>query len=241
MFIAKGLDNGLTAHHLIDQRGLSAAHFTLLLEQTIRTAGDKAGDKKAQRGQHNDHQGNPEIFGEHENQRHQNRHDAGKQLGKSEQQSVRQHIGIGDDAADNVARAVLVQIRERQLLNVPNGARTNVLHDMIGHAVVEQIHEPCAQRGSGSHQENQTQIAPHLYKVHAMRGDGLVNGIAEQNRNIQLQNNRSRREDNTQSKCKTMCFHVGKQLTERSGCGVFVLLFHASSRSFLDSSGNWDS
>ena len=85
LFIAKGLDNGLTAHHLVDQRGLSAAHFTLLLEQTIRTAGDKAGDKKAQRGQHNDHQRNPEIFGEHENQRHQNGHDTGKQLGKSEQ------------------------------------------------------------------------------------------------------------------------------------------------------------
>ena len=85
LFISKGLDNGLTAHHLIDQRGLSAAHFTLLLEQTIRTAGDKAGDKKTQRSQHNDHQGNPEIFGEHENQRHQNGHDAGKQLGKSEQ------------------------------------------------------------------------------------------------------------------------------------------------------------
>ena len=87
---------------------------------------------------------------------------------------------------------------------MPNGAGTNVLHDVIGHAIVEQIHEPCAQRRSGSHQKNQTQISPHLYKIHAMRGDGLVNGIAEQNRNIQLQNNRDRREDNTQGKCKSM-------------------------------------
>ena len=59
--------------------------------------------KKAYRCQDNDHQSDPHIFGEHEEQGSDDGDDTGKQLCKSKQQSIRKLINIRYDPADQVS------------------------------------------------------------------------------------------------------------------------------------------
>ena len=82
--------------------------------------GNKACRKQAERRQTNNHQGNRQINRYHKAQCAQDRQNTGKQLGKAHQQSIRESINIGNDAADQVSRRMHVQIGKRQCLDLSN-------------------------------------------------------------------------------------------------------------------------
>ena len=73
--------------------------------------GNKFGHQKAYGGQDNDHQCDPEVFGEHEDQCSDDRYDSGEKLGKSKQHTIGQNICICDNTADDISGTVSVKVR----------------------------------------------------------------------------------------------------------------------------------
>ena len=115
---------------------------------------NKFGHQKAYGGQDNDHQSNPEVFGEHEDQCSDDGYDSGKKLGKSKQHTIRQNICICDNTADDITGTVSVKVREGKYLDVSDGFGTDILNCLVGHAVIDHIHKPCGSRREDDHYKN---------------------------------------------------------------------------------------
>ena len=81
--VAEGLHHLLALDHLVDQRGLLAAHGALALEVTIAALGKEAGHQQTQRGDAHHHQRDDHILAQHEQQGAQNGQHAAEQLGKA--------------------------------------------------------------------------------------------------------------------------------------------------------------
>ena len=185
--IVEGLDQLLAADHLVHQRGLLASQHALLLEQPERTAGDKPGDQKAQRGQDHDQQRDGEIFREHEHQRDGDGQAPRQQLGKAQQQAVTDDIDIRRDAADQVTDGVTVQVRERKLLQVADALLPQGLDCPIGDAVVDAVRDPIAHGGQRHQNADFLQIMGEAGKMDLTCPGNLVDGVAKENGDIQLQ------------------------------------------------------
>ena len=83
---------------------------------------------------------------------------------------------------------MLVQIRKRKLLDVADCLGSDILYNMIGHAVIDKVHDPDCGCSDHYEQKNLLQIEPHLGKVYIVRCYDLINRITEENRHIKLKN-----------------------------------------------------
>ena len=82
------------------------------------------------------------MGGKHEVQGQNDGDAPGKQLGKAQQQAVGQLIHVGDYPLHQVAGAVAVQVRQGQLLDLPDGFAADVPHRPVGQLVIDQVHGP---------------------------------------------------------------------------------------------------
>ena len=112
-FVAEGTNHMLIANQLFHQAGHLGAGLALHLEHRIGMGGNEPRHKDGQWRQRHDHQRNAPVNENHHAQRAKNRQHAGKQLGKTHQQTVAELLYIGGDAADSVAGAVGVHIFQR--------------------------------------------------------------------------------------------------------------------------------
>lgn len=108
IFVTKGLNHFLISDHFLDQCSLTSTGITLRTEHLEGMGGDEFRHKKAYRCQDNDHQSDPHIFGEHEEQGSDDGDDTGKQLCKSKEHTIGKNIRICDDTADDITGAVSV-------------------------------------------------------------------------------------------------------------------------------------
>ena len=70
------------------EKRIPISGIALLPEHLEGMGRNKFGHQKAYGSQDNDHQCNPEVFGEHEDQCSDDRYDSGKKLGKSKQHTI---------------------------------------------------------------------------------------------------------------------------------------------------------
>ena len=185
-FIAERLDQLLISDHLFNESCLASSGVTLLSEHLERASGNKFCHKETQWRQHDHKKGDPYILGKHEYQSSDDSDDSREKLGKSKQKSVGENIGIRDHPADNISGAVLVQIGQRQFLDMPDGFCADVSYGVIGHAVVDDIHDPGCSSGYDHHNKDSGQIIPHTVKVHLSLADDLIYGVAEKDGNVEL-------------------------------------------------------
>jgi hypothetical protein len=81
---------------------------------------------------------------------------------------------------------VLIQIGQRQHLDMTDRLGTKVAHDAVRHTVVDQVHDPCGKCGNEGKEYDSFQIEPHLREIDLVGCNDLIDRIAEQDRNIKL-------------------------------------------------------
>lgn len=117
-FMSESLNELLFADGFVDERGLLAARCRLQAEHGVGSLGNEVGnDQRDRRNQHDD-QRNRRVEREHEAERAEDGHDAGKELREAHQQTVGKGIDVGNHAADSVAGRVSIEIGERKILNM---------------------------------------------------------------------------------------------------------------------------
>ena len=184
--VAEGLHHLLALDHLVDQRGLLAAHGALALEVTIAALGKEACHHKAERGDAHHHQRDGHVLAEHEEQCAQNGQNAAEQLGEAHQQAVRKGVHICHHAAYDVAGGVAVQIGQRQGLDLAQGFVAQVSADKEGDAVVAHAQQPLGQRSRRGHHQHFDHNAHHTAKIHGAFAQHQIDGAAAQDGDIQL-------------------------------------------------------
>ena len=197
IFVTKGLNHFLISDHFLDQCSLTSTGITLRTEHLEGMGGDEFRHKKAYRCQNNDHQSDPHIFGEHEEQGSDDGDDTGKQLCKSKEHTIGKNIRICDDTADDITGAVSVQVGQRKLLDMADGSCTDILYCAVGHTVVDDTHDPGGNAGKYDHDKNTGKIESHSCKINFVGSNDLINGITKKYGNIQLQNYSDCSQDHT--------------------------------------------
>ena len=193
--MAEGLDHLFIAHGFVDESGLFPPDGGLFLEQPVGPVGDEPGHQKADRGQHHHHQGNLPVGGKHEVQGQYNGHQTGEQLGKAQEQPVRDLVHIGDHPLDQVPGAVAVQEGKGQLLDLPDGPAPDIPDGVEGQFVVDQVHGPGGQTGQDHQHQDLEGVPFHQSEIHLARPCNAVDGPAEQDGHIQLQGHGSPGQD----------------------------------------------
>ena len=164
--MAEGLHHLLALDHLVDQRGLLAAHGALALEVTIAALGKEACHHEAQRGDAHHHQRDGHILAEHEQQGAEDGQNAAEQLCKAHQQAVRKGIHIGHHAADDIAGGMAVEVGKRQGLNFAQGFVAQVAADKEGDAVVAHAQQPLCKSGHTGNHQHLDDNAHHTAKIY---------------------------------------------------------------------------
>ena len=226
LFVSECLDDLLSADHLLNQRGLLAAGLRLLAEHRIGMRRDEFCHKEAHRSEDDHHQSDGHALLEHEEERDDDGDDAGEELREAEQQTVRELVHIGDDAAHDVPGAVCVEIGQRQYLNLADGPAADVLHHPEGHPVVDEVHQECRRAGDKDQHQDPPEHTVHRGKIHLSPADDAVYGIAEENRDIQLQNHRDRRQHDAEEQQETIGSDERHHLAEGSH-GTDIVALHA--------------
>ena len=240
--IAIGTNHLLIADDLVDQCRLLAPGLALLAEHSIGVGGNELRHPEADRGQADDQQRNPKVLGEHEYQRHHNGDNAGKELGKAQQQAIGQDIRIGDDPADDVAGAVLIQIGQGQMLDMPDGLGADILDHTVGHAVVDDAHDPAGHSREHRQNDDTLQIEANHGKIHFSGRQDVVDGVAEQDGDIQLQNHGDTGHEHAQYQQHPELGNVIPELFQGLSVLRIGLSFHHTFPSFFSRSpGNWES
>ena len=185
-FMAEGLNDLLAFDHLVDQRGLLAAHGALPLKILVAALGKEAGHHKAQRSDADHHQGDGHILFQHEQQGAENGQQTGEHLGEAHQQTVREGVHIGDHPADDVAGGVAVEVGERQGLDLAQRGVAQVAADGEGDAVVADAEQPLRKGGDDGHHDDLHNDAHHTGKIDGALAQHQVNGAAAEDGDIQL-------------------------------------------------------
>ena len=181
--------------HLVNEGGLLAARAGLQSEHLERAPGDEGGHHQAQRRDHHHRRRDDGIDREHEKQGAHDglaaacwAHDgqnACEQLRKAHQQAVRELVHIRDDAADNIARGLLVQIGQGQALDMSEGVSADVAHGAVGQAVIAQAHQPLGQSRQGHQRQNAGQDGPQRREIDRAGPQQQIHRIAGENGHIQ--------------------------------------------------------
>jgi len=161
------------------------------VEQPVSSAGDKAGGQKGDGGQKHHHQSDLPADAKHEPQRAQNGHHTGKQLRKSKQQSVRKLIHVGNHPVDGFPVGMVVNVLEREDLDLAEGCFPDIPDDLKGDPVVDSVSQPLQKGGDGGHDADPDQQPHDSGKIHPAFSDDQINGPSDQNGDVQGQNHRS--------------------------------------------------
>ena len=82
------------------------------------------------------------MYREHEADSSEYRRNSREQLCEAHQKSVGEGVGVGDNAADYLARRMRIKVGQRKILDVSERLVADVADNLVGYAVVERVHEP---------------------------------------------------------------------------------------------------
>ena len=146
LLVAERLNDLLTADHLVDKRGLLSSRLGLESEHIVGVLCDESRGEQRERRYKQHDEGYSGVYREHEADRSEYRRGSRKELRKAHQQSVGKGVGVGDDAADDLARRVRVEVGERQALDLFKGFVADIADDAVGDPVVQRVHQPLSRR-----------------------------------------------------------------------------------------------
>ena len=228
--IAEGLHDLLIADHLVDDAGLLAAGGGLLLEHGVGLAGDKARNEQRHRRDDHDDERDERIHPQHEQQRADDGEHARKELREAHEQAVCELVDIRDHAADDLAVAVRIDVAQGKDLQPRKGIAADIAHGAVGDAVVAGVHDPLRQRRCADEDAHFEQQTGDGGKLHLPRRDDEVDGLPDEDRQIQRHGHGQRGKQQRQDQQQPVFFQIAQQLAH----GIF--LFHAFCASF----GNWE-
>ena len=151
--MAEGVNDLLIRYGLVDLRRLLAPRLCLRDEHGVRAPGDKARDKKGERGQTDDDQRDLPVDRQHEDQRTEDRQDTGEKGGEAEEKSVGKLLDVGGDPTDRVTVRVRVEIGERETLDLRERRVPHILRNRKRDAVVERGKEPVGNARCGNQKD----------------------------------------------------------------------------------------
>ena len=238
----KGLDNLLPLNHLIDQAGLLSPDLRLFAEHGIGMRRNIPGHQEGERRQSNHCNGNSDVDGQHEAERTQNGNHSREQLCKAHQKTVRKLIGVRDHAALDFSVGMGINIGKRELFNLMKSIVPDVPHNVIGHLVVAQVHQPLSKAGEHGADRYFDDDTDDSRKLHFSRTDHKVHNFTGQLRNIQLQRHRHKGKCKRKPEENTIASEIAQNLfddhTLRSMIHfLFLFLCHSHASS---SFGNWE-
>ena len=170
--------------------GLFSARRGLELKHAVGASGDELRRKQRQRRQHHDHQRNDPVNAEHEKECAEDGHDAGKKLCKAHQKAVCKLVGVCDDAADQLAARMRVEIRQRQDLHFFKRIAPHIAHHAEGDAVIEIAHQPLQQRCDPGDCRHAAEQRHDLRMRHCARPEDAVDGVSHKDGHIERSGNR---------------------------------------------------
>ena len=183
---AEGLDHLGVADHLVDVGGHLATGLGLQAEHVVCALGDEPRHEQRQRRDHHHHQRDGPVADQHDDQRSGDGQRAGEQLCEAHQQALGELVGVGDDAADDLAVRMGVDVAQRQLGDLAQRVLAQIPHHVERDAVVDDVHQPL-DHGGGRHADQDAGEDGHDGgEVHAGI-QNLVDGVARQHGHIQRQ------------------------------------------------------
>ena len=151
----------------------------------------------------------------HEHQGAQDGHDAGKQLGKAHEQTICEGVHIRNHPADKIALGVLVNIGNRQHLDVPEGFIADIPGHLEGHPVAQLTHHPLTQAADGGTENHAPEENPHLVKIYLSCVHNAVNGAAHQDGDIQRHAHIHRGQNNGRNQSRPVPANPDQDLLQR--------------------------
>ena len=193
-------------------------------EERIGVLRDLPRHHEAERGQQDDEQGDERLDREHEHECAEDGQHAGEQLREAHQQALRELVDVRDHAAREVARRMRVEVADRQLLDVVEGLRADILHHAEGHDVVDVVHDPLRERRHEDHEAHLLEDLQERRPVNLARPDDRVDGLSGQNRDVQRQHHGHRREQDAEDHVSPVILNIVKDAPD----GLRVLRGHLS-------------
>ena len=196
-------------------RRLFAARGGLELEHAVGLAGDEFRRKQRKRRQHDDHERDHPVDAQHEKQCSKDRHNTGEQLRKAHQQAVGKLIRVGNDPADQLTARMRVEIGQRKDLKLVKGVAADVAHHAEGDPVIEVAHDPLHDRRCRRDGGNAPKQRRDGQKIHLSRPDDAVDGVADEDGNVERSRDGGRRQQNGQRQQRPAPLDIFQYAPER--------------------------
>ena len=128
------------------------------------------------------------------------------------------------------------------MLDMPDGLGADILDHTVGHAVVDDAHDPAGHSGEHRQNDNTLQIEANHGKIHFSGRHDVVDGVAEQDGDIQLQNHGDTGHEHAEDQQHPEFGNVIPELFQGLSVLRIGLSFHHTFPSFFSRSpGNWES
>ena len=132
-----------------------------------------------------------------------------------------------------------VEVADRQLLDMVEGLRADVLHHAEGHDVVDVVHDPLRERGHEDHEAHALEDLQERRPVNLARPDDRVDGLSGQDRDVERQHHGHRRKQDAEDHVPAVILDIMKDALDglrviRRHLSRFSLRHHCTS--FSDSS-----
>ena len=220
----EGLHDLQVSDHLLGEGRDLATALRLMPEEIVGVLRDLSRHHEAERGQQDDEQGDERLDREHEHKGAEDGQHAGKQLREAHQQALRELVDVRDHAAREVARRVRVEVADRQLLDVVECLRADVLHHAEGHDVVDVVHDPLRERRHEDHEAHPLENLQERRPVNLARPDDRVDGLSGQDRDVQRQHHSHRRQQDAEDHVPAIILDIMKDALD----GLRVIRGHFS-------------
>ena len=224
VLVTESLHNLQVSDHLLGEGRDLAAALRLMPEEIVGVLRDLPRHDEAERGQQDDKQGDERLDRDHEHEGAEDGQHAGKQLREAHKQALRELVDVRDHAAREVARRVRVEVADRQLLDVVEGLRTDVLHHAEGHDVVDVVHDPLRERRHEDHEAHELEDLQERHPVDLARPDDRVDRLSGQDRNVERQHHGHRREQDAEDHVPAIILDIMKDALD----GLRVIRGHLS-------------
>ena len=120
--------------------------------------GDEVSGNERKRSDRDYDESNERINAQHKPECAEYRQYTRKEMGEAEEQPVRNVFDIRNHTADRISRSVRIEVRKRQLLNMPESFVTNITGYPIGHAVAAKAHQVLRKRRYSDAQANEQKV-----------------------------------------------------------------------------------
>ena len=141
-----GGNQALATNPLLRKSGQLSLNSCLLLKQPGTAGSDQGRHPQRQRCDQNNRQRNHRMDGKHKTQRPHDGDYPGKQLGKSLQQTIGNHIDVIDQRIHKISLLRAVQSRQRQRVKLPEALYAQIPNRPIAAGIGAQRHQPLKDR-----------------------------------------------------------------------------------------------